>query len=59
MSDKAKTSKRVATEASEILRSNYQVKPKSVAGSALAQTPDKKETVPRYYGRRYYGQLEP
>lgn len=43
MSDKAKTSPRVATEASQILRSlRYGPKPKSVAGSALSQAPDRK-----------------
>jgi hypothetical protein len=42
MSDKAKTSPRVASEASSILRSKrYGIKPKSVAGSDLAQAPDK------------------
>lgn len=38
-----KTSPRVASEASEILRSNkYGKKPKSVAGSALSQADEEK-----------------
>lgn len=46
MSDKAKTSPRVATEASEILRDpKSKPKPKSVSGSALAQAPDKKKKL--------------
>jgi hypothetical protein len=40
MSRIAVTSPRVATEASEILRKRYAKKPKSVAGSALAQAPE-------------------
>ena len=42
MSIKAVTSQRVASEASDILRKPmYGAKEKSVAGSALAQTPEK------------------
>jgi hypothetical protein len=53
MSKKAVTSKRVATEASEILRARkITVKPKSVAGSALAQTPEKAEQSPSALGNR-------
>jgi hypothetical protein len=51
MSDKAKTSKSVATEASDILRDAiYGAKPKSVAGSALSQSPSIKKNP---FGRRY------
>jgi hypothetical protein len=55
MSDKAKTSKRVATEASEILRDpESEPKPKSVSGSALAQAPDRKKAPTKKLVMRRY-----
>lgn len=45
MADNEKTSKRVASEASKLLRSKTASRlVKSVAGSALTQAPDKKKT---------------
>jgi hypothetical protein len=42
------TSSRVATEASQILRSpKFGIKPKSVAGSALSQTPERNPFLPK------------
>jgi hypothetical protein len=53
MANNEKTSKRVASEASKILRSRTSSKiAKSVAGSALTQAPDHKSAPKRTVGKR-------
>ena len=53
MAKNEETSKRVATEASKILRSKTASKiAKSVAGSALTQAPDRKSTPKGAAGKR-------
>jgi hypothetical protein len=53
MAENEKTSKRVASEASKILRSKTASKiAKSVAGSALTQAPDHKSAPNRAGGKR-------
>lgn len=53
MAKNEKTSKRVATEASKILRSKTASKiAKSLAGSALTQTPDHKAAAKGAAGKR-------
>jgi len=54
MARNEKTSKRVATEASKILRSKTASKiAKSVAGSALTQAPDHKSSAKGAAGKRH------
>ena len=55
MADNEKTSKRVASEASKILRSKTASKiAKSVAGSALTQAPDRKSSLKRTVAKRRF-----
>jgi hypothetical protein len=54
MAENEKTSKRVASEASRILRSRTaSAMAKSVAGSALTQAPDRKAAPKRTVGKRH------